>query len=379
MKRIAVAIIVSGFAYAGAADGFNTSWDTGWRVSVGGAMNGNMRTKAGLRADGAWRRAIPARAAVPSGASRAEAQAAGDAYDNIGSGRVAFPGGGFIDPESSRTEPGTWNWYLPPGALDGGSRMTIVNSYSEGDGHESFRRVSSSDDDYAAGFNVSLERELWRKGDFGVDLGFGFSYFINRGFFKAAGTAYTGSQSGESGDYVTDIAFSPAVVGDPWSQNADGSYGAGTYDGPGPVLNLGAGDVAVSHRWANTSSSASSLSRSLYVEGDYEEIEMTFAAKPFWDVADWFRVRGTLGVAVSRAHFKFDVDGNGYSSRQRFDDWSAYGVAGIGGMFRWKGLCLGVDVLARFLDDDVEIRGRDVRGTVDRAPWMLTVSLGYEF
>ena len=106
---------------------------------------------------------------------------------------------------------------------------------------------------------------------------------------------------------------------------------------------------------------------------------MTFAAKPFWDVADWFRVRGTLGVAVSRAHFKFDVDGNGYSSRQRFDDWSVYGVAGIGGMFRWNGLCLGVDVLARFLDDDVEIRGRDVRGTVDRAPWMLTVSLGYEF
>ena len=111
MKRIAVAIIVSGFAYAGAADGFNTSWGSGWRVSVGGAMNGNMRTKAGLRADGAWRRAIPARAAVPSGASRAEAQAAGDAYDSIGSGRVAFPGGGFIDPESSRTEPGTWNWY----------------------------------------------------------------------------------------------------------------------------------------------------------------------------------------------------------------------------------------------------------------------------
>ena len=123
MKRLAVAIIVSGFAYAGAADGFNTSWDSGWRVSVGGAMNGNMRTKAGLRADGAWRRAIPARAAVPSGASRAEAQAAGDAYDSIGSGRVAFPGGGFIDPESSRTEPGTWNWYLPPGALDGRSRM----------------------------------------------------------------------------------------------------------------------------------------------------------------------------------------------------------------------------------------------------------------
>ena len=378
MKRIAIVIMVASFAGAAAADGFNTSWTEGWRVTAGGAMNGNMRTKMGIRQDGAWRRGIPASAPLPSGTSRAEAQAAGDAYDSI-SGRVSLPGGGFIDPASSRVEPGTWNWYIPAGALGDGGVTTIVDSYSEFESHESFSRVSGKDDDYAAGFSVGFERELWRKGGFGADLGFGLSYFRNSGFFKAGGAAYTRTQSGSSGDYVTDIAFNPDVIGDPWAQNPDGSYGAGTYDGPGPVLDLGGGDLTVSHRWANISSSSRSSSYYLHAEGDYEDIEMTFAVKPFWDVTDWLRLRGTLGVAVSRTHFTFDVDGQGYSSRQRFDDWSVYGVGGLGGMLRWENFCLGVDFIARFLDDDIEIRGRDVRGSVERAPWMLTVYAGYEF
>ena len=48
-------------------------------------------------------------------------------------------------------------------------------------------------------------------------------------------------------------------------------------------------------------------------------------------------------------------------------------------MLRWENFCLGVDFIARFLDDDIEIRGRDVRGSVERSPWMLTVYVGYAF
>ena len=375
-----LAFVLAGLAGAVAAeDGFNTSWGSGWRVSVGGAMNGNMRTKVGVRPDGAWRQGIYGGERAAGGASRAAAQAAGDAYDSMNGGRADFPNGGFIDPNSSRTEPGTWNWYIPAGALDNGGNMTVVNSYYESAFSESSRRVSSKDDDCTAGFNVGLDRELWRKGDFGVDLGVGFSYFFGHNFFRASGAAYSLQETGESGDYVTDIAFSPVVVNDPWAQNADGSYGAGTYDGPGPVLDLSGGDITVSHRWANQSSYSRSSSYRLRASGDYEELEMMFAAKPFWEVTDWFRVRGTLGVAVSRTHFTFDVDGPEYSSRQRFDDWAVYGVGGLGGMFSWKGVCLGFDVLARFLDDDIEIRGRDVRGSVERSPWMLTVYVGYAF
>ncbi|MBQ9432110.1 MAG: hypothetical protein IJU44_11235 [Kiritimatiellae bacterium] len=104
--------------------------------------------------------------------------------------------------------------------------------------------------------------------------------------------------------------------------------------------------------------------REAYVSGDYEETELTFAVKPFWDVTDWFRVRGTLGAVVSRTHFVFDVYGRGdgadYSYRQRFDDWAVYGVGGLGGMFSHKGVCLGFDVIAHFLDDEIKLR-RDRR------------------
>ena len=56
------------------------------------------------------------------------------------------------------------------------------------------------------------------------------------------------------------------------------------------------------------------------------------------------------------------------------------GVADLKFLFADRvGACLGFDVLARFLDDDIEIRGRDVRGSVERSPWMLTVYVGYEF
>ena len=91
-----LAFVLAGLAGAVAAeDGFNTSWGSGWRVSVGGAMNGNMRTKVGVRPDGAWRQGIYGGERAAGGASRAAAQAAGDAYDSMNGGRADFPNGGF--------------------------------------------------------------------------------------------------------------------------------------------------------------------------------------------------------------------------------------------------------------------------------------------
>ena len=54
-------------------------------------------------------------------------------------------------------------------------------------------------------------------------------------------------------------------------------------------------------------------------------------------------------------------------------------MGGLGGMFRYRGACLGFDFLARFLDDEIKIRGRDVRGAVDRGSWTFRVYAGYEF
>ena len=383
---MAIALAVLACARADEGDGFNGDLFSGWRLTAGGAMNGNLRTKVGVRPDGAWRRTASAYGGYGSagaGSSRAGAQAAGDAY-RLGGGRLNFPNGGFIDPSDAAGIPGeTWNWHMPAGSLDAGGTYSIVNSYFKSSTSESFGRVSSKDDDCAAGFSVGLDRLVWRWGDFGVDFGFLFGYFRKDDFFKADGRAYARTDRVASGDYVTDVSFNPAIVGDPWAQNPDGSYGAGTFDGPGPVLDLGAGDVTIGHRWANESATSRTRSYSVHARGDYEEIEMIFALKPWYDVTEWFRVQGTLGAAVSRTHVKFDVyghgDGGAYAGRQRFDDWAAYGVGGLGGMFRYRGACLGFDFLARFLDDEIKIRGRDVRGAFDRGSWTFRVYAGYEF
>ena len=387
MRKIVLSMMVAGIAGLAAGDGFNTSWGDGWRVSAGGALNAGLRAKGGLRSDGAWTRAVSggrAGARPSQGMTRAEAQAQGDAYDNVGSEKVVFPNGGFIDPEDTGDHPGeTWNWNIPAGALDGNGVMSISTPYSEGTSSESFRNVSGRDGDCAAGVSVGLDREIGRWGLFGLDLGLGLSYFRNDNFFKMGGTAYSRSASGASGAYVTDVSFNSDVVGDPWAQHADGSYGAGTKEGPGPTINFNGGDVTVTHRWEDGGSTSDSSSFALRARGDYEEVVLLLAAKPWFDVTDWFRVQGTLGAAVSRAHVKMDVWGHGagasYADRQRFDDWSVCGVAGLGGMFRWKDACLGVDVLARFLDDDMELRGRNVRGSLDRGDLTVCVYLGYEF
>ena len=360
MRRAFLAIAASAATFAAAAaegDGFNTDFFGGWRFTAGGAMNANIRSKLRLRQGHVGQ----------AGLARTESQGRGDAY-RIGEGRVNFPNGGFIDPNSSAAASGgTWNWHLPAGALDAGGTYSIVDYYSGLSGLD----CGTKDDDYAAGFSFGLDREIGRWGDAGVDFGTVFSFFRKSDMVKAGGFS-----SNSSGSYVTDVSFNPDIIFDPWAQNPDGSYGAGTFDGPGPVLDLDGGDVSVSHRWANEST----LSSPLRMRGDYEELEMIFALKPWYDLTDWFRVQATLGAAVSRAHLKFGVSGTSPStSHQRFDEWSVYGVGGLGGMFRFEDFCLGFDFIARFLDNAMKIDGRDVHGTIDRGGWFFRVYVGYEF
>ena len=363
MRRAFLAIAASAATFAAAAaegDGFNTDFFGGWRFTGGGAMNANIRSKLRLRQNNVGQ----------AGIARTEAQLHGDAY-RLGEGRVDFPNGGFIDPNSSAAASGgTWNWHLPAGALDAGGTYSFADYYSGLSGLD----CGTKDDDYAAGFSFGLDREIGRWGDAGVDFGTVFSFFRKSDMVKAGGFS-----SNSSGAYVTDVSFNPGIVFDPWAQNPDGSYGAGTFDGPGTVLDLDGGDVSISHHLADESTTLSPLR----MRGDYEELEMIFALKPWYDLTDWFRIQATIGAAVSRMHFKFDAFGGGnmaaYSSRQRFDDWSVYGVGGLGGMFRFEDFCLGFDFLARFLDNAMKIDGRNVHGTIDRGGWFFRVYVGYEF
>ena len=185
-------------APAMAEDGWNTDFTSGWRLTVGGAMGGNMRTRLHTRGP---KVATPVAA---SSGSRAAAQAAGDALDVDGSSRVEFPNGAYIDPNDSAGVTGeTWNWKIPAGALDSNYTMSFKNTYSVSSISESYGDVAHKSDDYLAGFDIGFDRNLYKKGAFGVDLGFGFAFFRNHDFYKSGGTYYSSSSTAESGAYVT--------------------------------------------------------------------------------------------------------------------------------------------------------------------------------
>lgn len=56
----------------------------------------------------------------------------------------------------------------------------------------------------------------------------------------------------------------------------------------------------------------------------YEEFELTFSVKPYYDIVKWFRVAGTFGGVVSRGKLDFEMTAMSgeeriYSDSERFD------------------------------------------------------------
>ncbi|MGN0846809.1 MAG: hypothetical protein ACI4RA_05430 [Kiritimatiellia bacterium] len=375
MKRLIY--VCSVLSCLSAVAGWNLDLASGWRV-VGGA-NYNAGLKTDLRTSGA--RALPRLPAAPrpDGASREEAENASQGILN--GDRVDYPNGGFIDPDySGRGElpDHTWNWRAPAGAYAGG-RMNFDYDYVDVLSVHSGGLVDGSKDTRdMAGFTIEVQRNLGQWGDFGLDLGFGFNYYHKDDCYRSSGEVYRRTDTTTRGAYTTGVE----VDGDwaDWARNPDGSYGGGTYGGPGALLPIGS--ISFGDRVDGVSSATHALR--LDSSADWEEIELMFTLKPYYDVTEWFRVVGTLGVAVSRGELDFEMTalsggGRVYSSSEKFHEWTCCGVGGLGGMFHYAHACLGFDFLARFLDDDVDVRGRNVSGSVEHSPWAFRVYAGFEF
>lgn len=371
MKKQVVFLAVLGlFMAVMAEDGFNTELGHGWRLTIGPQFNFNAKGRLGVRSG-----AIP----VPSSSAsntRDAARAGADGL-SIGSGRTDFPNGAYIDPNDSAGIAGeTWNWHVPAGAINGG-RMSFASAYYEqSTTYSALHGGQNKDDANSVGANFGLDRTLWKCGDFGVDIGFTFSFFVRDNWFKGQAGGYTRTDVYTEGAYVTDIDVGNAdVFSDPWAQNPDGSYGVGTFDGPGPVLNLG--DISVSRRAEETSTRTTSSSYGLFsIRGDMQMYEFQLALKPFYELTDWFMVRGTVGVGLDYRNFDVKVTGHGKDSER---DWDCYMVCGLGGMLHWKNICLGADFLRKVLDDDVDVNTRYVNGSIANANWTCRVYVGYEF
>lgn len=380
MKVVSFSVVV--FAASTVFAGWNLNLNSGWRV-VGGA-NCNSGLKTYLSINGT--RAISSMPVVvrPVGASKAEAEAAASA---IGAGgRVDLPNGGFIDPDYAgmATLPDyTWNWHAPAGAYSSG-KMNFDYDYVETTSVGAGNLVDSSSSDCdVPGFTIEIQRNIGQWGDFGLDVGFGVSYFKKNDVFKSSGEVYRRVDTTENGTYTSSVEMDQTMAD--WAQNPDGSYGSGTYDGPGALLPLlVGGQSAFSFSSKINSISTTTHSMCLDSSADYEEVELTLSVKPYYDVTDWFRIVGTLGAVASRGKLDFDMMAmfggeRIYSDSESFEQWDCYGIGGLGGMFHYASMCVGFDFLARFLDREIDIDGRSVSGSVERSSWMFRVYAGFEF
>ena len=369
MKKILV--VASVFASCVASAEWVTDMGSGWRLTVGSGMNFGADGKLGVK------RSAMAVGPVVNTSSRNAAQAKGDAV-SLGGGRTDFGNGAFVDPNDSAGVPGeTWNWHVPAGKLDAGGRMRLEHAYQEKTSSVSYDGGVAKDDRSMYGADFAIERAVWKDGRFGVDVSAGFAFFLCDNWFKSSHGGWTRTDTTVDGKYLTDVQFNPDIVGDPWSQNPDGSYGAGSFAGPGPVLDLNAGDVAISHGWAQeTVNTVTTRGGPFSIRGDLDIYQFQLALRPYYELTSWFMLRGTWGVGVDYRDFDVRVSGLG---SQNADDWSVYMLCGIGGMFHWNDICLGCDFLTKVFDDDLDVDGRYVNGSIDCGDWSFKVYVGYSF
>jgi len=372
-RLIAAVVFATVMASAAFADA-SALLDGGWRISAGAVYNAPV--KADMKVKSSAFSGGPSVSAFVPGQTAAEARR--KAQGTTEGTRTTYPSGAVIDSADAHDVKGTtWNVSLPNGTLQGNNVILASEEYAEvvdlADGSES---TAFSDDSAMPGVNIELSRNLYHNDEWhcGVDLCFGLMYFFRTDVFKADASYNTSAY--RTGRYETSIA-APDDVNDAWSKNADGTYGAGTYEGPGPVFNLGS---LQTRQIANPDVNGGS---SIHARGDYDELELLLTLRPYYDVTDWFRIYGTVGAVVSRGEFDLDMTiGKGGSYERRsyeYADWDVYGIAGLGGMFRYQNFTLGLDFLARFFDDDIDVDNKYLRGSVERGDWLFKLAVGYEF
>lgn len=349
-----------------------------WRIAVGGAFNGAVRSSVSPR-----NVYVPARYTLPAGTTtRAEAMSRAQ------SGQ--YDGGGYIKADNLNNGWNTENWKLPtsfyrPNAGDPEGHFELENSYQEIVGSSVSRAgTSTSDDPYQFGISAEISREIWAHDEWGdnrwgVDFAAAFSYFFQRDVYHASGEA-------TRTDTVLDGSIQ-TIVDDP---DAMYDYENGTDT---PVNNMyGHGNATADFNspallWSNvkdpqdvggTTRTVSSMS-GYTASGDYRELEMLFMFRPWYEITDWWRVFAQVGVGVSWGRFESRFNGTGVCTSESFDQWDVYGVAGVGTLFRYDIFSLSFDIFGRFLRDDMDVNGQYVHGSVSRADWGFRVMAGVEF
>ena len=336
-----------------------------WRVSAGANFGFGLKTR--------MTRVSPT-ALYPVSTSPYMGSGA-DIASRLASGREArFLNGAYINPNGSMASPYTQNWRVPASALD---RTTGSISLESAQLDPAVSGARNSDDSNANGVSLELSRTLFEKRGFGLDLAFGLSWLRADNCFRMRG----------GGDYLsrTGYIYTPSagninamVLTSPRLAPEGGYYGAGSSDGMGTVLDwsdLGEDTIsAVSER----------LSYKMDASGDYEEWELSFMLRPWYEVTDWFRLNATAGLGVTRSEFDYSVfysvDGAAARSVHRSEDeWRAYGIVGVGVLMRAWMFDVSLDVLARIGQRDMDIDCEAMHGKVEKPDLFVRLAIGFEF
>ena len=147
-------------------------------------------------------------------------------------------------------------------------------------------------------------------------------------------------------------------------RNADGSCGAGTFDGHSnpygggnPVLSVSGIDSekatdTATRTTTRTTTATSSLAVDLASEGTVSTWEMRLALQPSYRVTDWCEVRGTFGAVMT--HVDVDVDSTVFVNRRMYrqvsssdDGYVFAGLCGLDAVFspcEWLDILVGADL-----------------------------------
>jgi opacity protein-like surface antigen len=368
MKSFAWSVAVLGVCMSFVAAGGDAAEGL-WRLTIGPAVNVGVRAKFCARPQAVAGR-LP-RTPGLAGVSKAEAEERAR--------RGLHDDGAFVDPDSSVELPDrTWNWWAPESAY-ADQTLTLRNAYVDSSFEEAVKAVYDADERVAPGVSLELSRALCRdeKRGWGVDVSILASWFRRDSILKAGGDVYERTDLEESGALLTRYGDGRLILTDRSKHN--GGYGAGSFAGPGPLLDLSTKKT----EWESAVSSSSVRAR-VSAEGDYQEFEWALVARPYYDCADWLRVYGTVGAAVSYLRFDYSFrassDGKTVLRESRtYDDWDVYALAGLGVLARLGDWSVSADFMTRLWADSLTFDAASARGSVSRGDWMFRLGVGYAF
>jgi len=394
-KTVSVGVVLA-MALCGTVRADNESSLWGWNVSGGANFGFGLKTKL-VNSSANALKALPK--LHPDMGTKGREEAMKNSKPVPRGPRVDYGsddgGAWYVDPASSWGEPDeykhqTRNWRLPENHVDEDRTAFVMNGENWGEviSHSETLAggVAGSDQDVSYGASVELSHALWisENNSWGLDIALGLTWMKAADCFKSGGIIARREATTQDGTAKVTIPAGCLNSGD--MPEDDNTWGAAHYDGwegsgrNEPLINLNRITVADG---ANPEKYYADTTY-LHSHGDYEEWELAILLRPWYDINDWLCVHGAVGVGVTRSSFDYSMEAvcNGstvYRSSEEFNEWNLYGIAGAGLLCRVWDFDISCDGLFRWCQQDMEINGRDVNGTIEK-PWaVLRLGLSYAF